>query len=68
LVQQLEVEVLPALSIANVSCERLKSVFPLPQLSPLVAAQQVAKHLDNHSRSTASRLLHRHPKNVKVHS
>jgi hypothetical protein len=67
LAQQLEVEVLPALSMANVR-ELLKSVFPLPQLSPEEAAQQVAKHLVNRSRSTASRLRYRHPKNVKVPS
>lgn len=67
LIQQLELEVLPALSTANVR-ELLKSVFPLPQLSPEEAAQQVANHLVNRSRSTASRLRHRHRKNVKVQS
>ena len=61
--QQLELEVLPALATANV-CQLLKSVFPLPQLSPEQASQQVAKHLVNRSRSTASRL--RHCKHVKV--
>ena len=65
LAQQLELEVLPALSTANVR-ELLKSVFPLPQLSPEEASQQVARHLVNRSRSTASRLRHRHRKNVKV--
>jgi len=58
LVQQLEVEVLPALSTANVR-EMLRSVMPLPQLSPEEAQAQVIKHLVNRSRSTASRLRHR---------
>ena len=65
LAQQLEVEVLPALSTANVR-EMLKAVLPLPQLSPEEARQQVVKHLVNRSRSTASRLRRRHRKNVKV--
>jgi SRSO17 transposase len=67
LAQQLEVDLLPALSTANVR-QLLQSVFPLPRLSPEEAAQQVAKHLVNRSRSTASRLRHRHRKNVKVPS
>ncbi len=58
LVQQLEVEVLPALSTANVR-EMLRSVMPLPQLSPEEAQAQVVKHLVNRSRSTASRLHRR---------
>ena len=58
LAQQLEVEVLPALSTANVR-EMLRAVFPLPQLSPEEAQAQVVKHLVNRSRSTASRLRHR---------
>jgi len=57
LLQQLEVEVLPALSTANVR-ELLRSVMPLPQLSPEEAQAQVVKHLVNRSRSTASRLRH----------
>jgi SRSO17 transposase len=65
LAQQLEVEVLPALSTANVR-EMLKAVLPLPQLSPEEARAQVVKHLVNRSRSTASRLRRRHRKNVKV--
>ena len=65
LAQQLEVEVLPALSTANVR-ELLKAVLPLPQLSPEEAREQVIKHLVNRSRSTASRLRRRHRKNVKV--
>jgi len=57
LLQQLELEVLPALSTANVR-EMLRSVMPLPQLSPEEAQAQVVKHLVNRSRSTASRLRH----------
>ena len=58
LVQQLEVEVLPALSTANVR-DMLRSVMPLPQFSPEEAQSHVIKHLVNRSRSTASRLRHR---------
>jgi SRSO17 transposase len=58
LVQQLEVEVLPALSTANVR-DMLRSVMPLPQLSPEEAQAHVIHHLVNRSRSTASRLRHR---------
>lgn len=65
LAQQLEVEVLPALSTANVR-QMLKAVLPLPQLSPEEAREQVVKHLVNRSRSTASRLRRRHRKHVKV--
>lgn len=59
LLQQLELEALPALSTANVR-EMLRAVFPLPQLSTEQAQAQVIKHLVNRSRSTASRLRHRH--------
>jgi SRSO17 transposase len=55
LLEQLEVEVLPALSTANVR-ELLKSVLPLPQLTPEQARQQVITHLVNRARSTSSRL------------
>jgi SRSO17 transposase len=58
LIQQLEVEVLPALSTANVR-ELMKAVLPLPQLSTDQARSLVAKHLVNRSRSTASRLRNR---------
>jgi len=58
LVQQLELEVLPALSTANIR-EMLRAVFPLPQLSPEQAQAHIIKHLVNRSRSTASRLRHR---------
>lgn len=55
LVQQLEVEVLPLLSVANVR-ELLRAVMPLKQLSPDEATRLVVKHLVNRSRSTSSRL------------
>jgi SRSO17 transposase len=55
LVQQLEVAVLPALSMANVR-EMLQAVLPLPQLSPEQATHVVIKHLVHRSRSTRSRL------------
>jgi predicted Co/Zn/Cd cation transporter (cation efflux family) len=55
LVQQLELEVLPALSVANVRL-LLQAVLPLPQLSPEEATRLVATHLVNRSRSTRSRL------------
>lgn len=58
LVQQLELEALPALSTANVRA-MLQAVMPLPQLSPEAAQTQVVKHLVNRSRSTASRLRKR---------
>jgi hypothetical protein len=49
------VEVLPALSTANVR-ELLKAVLPLPQLTPEQATQRVITHLVNRARSTSSRL------------
>jgi SRSO17 transposase len=55
LVRQLEVEVLPALSTANVR-ELLQAVLPVPQLTPEQARQLVVQHLINRSRSTRSRL------------
>lgn len=55
LVQQLEIEVLPALSMSNVR-ELLKAVMPLDQLSPDEATRLVIKHLVNRSNSTRSRL------------
>ena len=58
LLQQLELEALPALSTANIR-EMLRAVFPLPQLSAKQAQTQVINHLVNRSRSTASRLRHR---------
>lgn len=61
LLQQLELEALPALSTANIR-EMLRAVFPLPQLSPEQAQAQIVRHLVNRSRSTASRLRHRRKK------
>jgi SRSO17 transposase len=58
LIQQFELQVLPALSTANVR-EMLRAVLPLHQLSPDEARSQVVKHLVNRSRSTSSRLRHR---------
>lgn len=55
LAQQLEVDVLPALSVANVR-ELLRAVLPLQQLSRQEAIRLVVKHLVNRSRSTACRL------------
>ncbi len=55
LTQQIGLDVLPALSVANVR-ELLQAVMPLPQLSPEQAARLVVKHLLRRSRSTRSRL------------
>jgi len=55
LLHQLQVEVLPALSTANVR-ELLKAVLPLPQLTPTEAMDLVITHLINRARSTSSRL------------
>ena len=55
LAEQLAVEVLPALSTANVR-ELLKAVLPLPQLTPDQAIERVVTHLINRARSTSSRL------------
>ncbi len=55
LIEQLELLVLPALSMANLR-ELLKAVLPLKQLSPSEATSLVVQHLINRSRSTRSRL------------
>ena len=55
LVHELEVAVLPALSMSNIR-EMLKAVMPLKQLSPEQSIVLVIKHLVNRSRSTSSRL------------
>jgi hypothetical protein len=55
LAHELEVAVLPALSMANIR-ELLKAVMPLKQLSPEEANQLVINHLVNRSRSTSCRL------------
>lgn len=54
LAQEMELEVLPRLSVANVR-EMLQAVMPLPELSPPQATQLVVKHLFNRSRSKRSR-------------
>ena len=51
-----QIDVLPALSVANMR-ELLRSALPLPQLSPVQAAALVVKHLDNRTRSRRSRIL-----------
>ena len=55
LVEELEVDMLPTLSVANVR-ELLRAVLPLKQLSPAEATRLVVKHLVNRSRSTSCRL------------
>lgn len=55
LAKEMEVEVLPALSTANVR-EMLKAALPIPQLTPDEATQLVVQHLVNRTRSTSSRL------------
>jgi SRSO17 transposase len=55
LAEELGIERLPALSVANVR-ELLQAVMPLEQLSPEQARHLVVKHLVNRSRSTRSRL------------
>ena len=55
LAQQFEVEVLPALSTANVR-DLLQAALPVPQLTPQQAREMVASHVVNRARSTASRL------------
>ena len=53
--QQLEVEVLPALSTANV-CELLRAVLPVPTLTPAKALQIIIRMLLDRAASTRSRL------------
>lgn len=55
LVQELELDKLPALSMANVRL-LLQAVMPLPKLSVEQATDMVIKHLVNRSASTRSRL------------
>jgi len=52
--QQFEVDVLPALSTANVRT-LLRAVMPLPQLTPAEAEAQVAKYLVNFQRQASYR-------------
>ena len=58
LASEWEVDVLPALSTANVR-ELLRATMPLPQLSEEEAAHLVVSHLVNRTRSRKSRLKHR---------
>lgn len=55
LAHQLEVQVLPALSMANVR-ELLQAALPLKHLSPKQATRLVVKHLVHRSRATSCRL------------
>lgn len=55
LAKEMEIEVLPALSTANVR-EMLKAALPLPPLTPEAATQLVVRHLVNRTRSIRSRL------------
>jgi SRSO17 transposase len=55
LLAQLEVDVLPQLSVGNVR-ELLRAALPLPQLSSQQAADLVVSHLLNRTRSRKSRL------------
>ena len=50
-----QLEVLPALSMANVR-DLLQAALPLPCLGPALARKLVAQHLVNRARSTSSRL------------
>jgi len=55
LAQQFAVELLPALSMANIRL-LLRAAMPLPQPTPEEAVTLVAEHLVNRTRSRASRL------------
>ena len=55
LLQELETDVLPALSVANVRT-LLRAVMPLRQMSEMQATDLVIKHLLNRARSRKSRL------------
>ena len=57
LTQQFTVEVLPALSMANIRL-LLRAAMPLPQPTPEKAVAQVVDHLVNRTRSRSSRLKH----------
>ena len=58
LAEQFAVDILPALSTANVR-DLLMSVLPVPQLTPESARQLVVTHLVNRARATSSRLRKR---------
>jgi SRSO17 transposase len=55
LLQEMQVEGLPTLSMANVR-ELLRAVMPLPQLTPEEATRQVVQHLFQRTQSRKSRL------------
>lgn len=55
LAQQMQVERLPSLSMANVRT-LLRAVMPLPQLTPEEATRQVVQHLLNRTYSRKCRL------------
>jgi len=59
LLQQFEVDVLPALSTANVRA-LLHAVMPLPQLTLEKAEAMMVKHLVNRIQSRKSRMKGRH--------
>jgi hypothetical protein len=59
LLQQLEVEMFPALSVANVRA-LLRAAMPLPQLTPEKANALVIAHLVNRTRSRKSRMKSKH--------
>ncbi len=61
LAQQLGVDLLPALSVANVRT-MLRAAMPLPELTPEGAASLVVEHLVNRTRARKSRMKSRqHP-------
>jgi SRSO17 transposase len=55
LAKEFELEVLPALSTANVR-DLMRAALPLPEMTPDQARQLVADHLVNRARSTSSRV------------
>ncbi len=59
LTRQMEVVVLPGLSVANVR-ELLQAVMPLPRLTPEQAVDLVVQHLFKRARSTRSRWQAQH--------
>lgn len=61
LTAEMEVDILPALSMANVRA-MLRAALPLPQLTPEQAADLVVEHLVNRTRSRKSRLKRQHLK------
>lgn len=65
LLEDLNLKVLPLLSVSNVR-EMLMAAMPMEKLSPDQSIQLVTQHLVNRSRSTASRLnSQRQPQNKK---